>query len=185
MSPTVAEAPSLQPAAVAARIREYRSETGGFAYEGLRWPVDRVPVSSSFGPRRGGFHKGVDLDTDYGAEVRAAHDGTVTFAGRMSGYGRLVEITDADGVITRYAHLSVFADGLSEGQEITAGEPIGQVGTSGYATGSHLHFELEIAGDVVDPMDYLAPGQEVAVDPHPIFRMRERSPEPEPVSDPS
>ena len=129
----------------------------GIAVQGdvLLSPVSDAPVSSHFGPRWGRFHAGVDFDADYGAPVVAAQRGTVMFAGRRSGYGRLVEIRHANGDLTRYAHLSQFTDDLEEGLQVEAGEQIGNVGASGRVTGAHLHFELHINDEAVDPVEYL------------------------------
>ena len=121
----------------------------------LLTPVTDAPVSSPFGPRWGRFHAGVDFDADYGAPVVAAQRGTVVFAGRRGGYGRLVEIRHVNGDVTRYAHLSQFTDDLEEGLKVDAGEQIGNVGASGRVTGAHLHFELHIEDEAVDPVEHL------------------------------
>ncbi len=121
----------------------------------LLTPVSDAPVSSPFGPRWGRFHAGVDFDADYGAPVMAAQRGTVVFAGRRGGYGRLVEIRHVNGDVTRYAHLSQFTDDLEEGLKVDAGEQIGNVGASGRVTGAHLHFELHIEDEAVDPVEHL------------------------------
>ncbi len=121
----------------------------------LMMPVNDAPVSSHFGPRWGRFHAGVDFDADYGAPVVAAQRGTVVFAGRRGGYGRLVEIRHVNGDVTRYAHLSQFTDDLEEGLKVDAGEQIGNVGASGRVTGAHLHFELHINDEAVDPVEHI------------------------------
>ena len=127
----------------------------------LRRPVaGPLDVTSGFGARRDPFygrlalHTGVDLREEYGSLVRAVAAGTVTIAGPESGYGMLVEIDHGNGYSTRYAHLSTLS--VAVGQKVGAGAQIGQVGTSGRSTGPHLHYEVRIAGEPVDPARYLA-----------------------------
>lgn len=126
----------------------------------LRRPVDgQLEVTSSFGARRDPFygrlalHTGIDLREDYGSAVRAVAAGTVTIAGPESGYGTLVEIDHGNGYATRYAHLSVAS--VAVGEKVGAGAAVGQVGTTGRSTGPHLHYEVRIAGEPVDPARYL------------------------------
>ncbi len=126
----------------------------------LRQPVEgQLDVTSGFGARRDPFygrlalHTGIDLRESYGSAVRAVAAGTVTIAGPESGYGTLVEIDHGNGYTTRYAHLSTVA--VTVGQKVGAGVVIGQVGTSGRSTGPHLHYEVRIAGEPVDPARYL------------------------------
>jgi murein DD-endopeptidase MepM/ murein hydrolase activator NlpD len=102
------------------------------------------------------YHSGADLIAPYGSPVRAAEAGTVIFAGRYFGYGNMVDIQHPDGLVTRYAHLSVFAKGLHAGNSVSLGETIGNIGTTGHAHGAHLHFEVRINGRAVDPAPYLA-----------------------------
>ena len=126
----------------------------------LRQPVaGQLDVTSGFGVRRDPFygrlalHTGIDLREDYGSAVQAVAAGTVTIAGPESGYGTLVEIDHGNGYATRYAHLSTVS--VTIGQKVGAGAVIGQVGTSGRSTGPHLHYEVRIAGEPVDPARYL------------------------------
>jgi murein DD-endopeptidase MepM/ murein hydrolase activator NlpD len=95
------------------------------------------------------FHRGVDLRATYGTEVPAASGGTVVSAGERGTYGNLVVIRDEQGVETRYAHLS--ATLVKEGDVIEPGTPIGRVGSSGRSTAPHLHFEVLVNGERVDP----------------------------------
>ena len=104
-------------------------------------------------------HSGVDLTAPYGSPVRAAAAGSVIFAGRYFGYGNMIDIRLPDGSVTRYAHLSKFANGLRVGTDVGLGENIGAIGTSGYAHGAHLHFEVRIDGRAVDPEPFLALAQ--------------------------
>jgi murein DD-endopeptidase MepM/ murein hydrolase activator NlpD len=98
-------------------------------------------------------HPGFDLAAPTGTTVDAAAAGTVTHAGPAGTYGNLIVIKHADGVETRYAHLS--ATSVKEGQQVQAGQPIGAVGTTGYSTGPHLHFEVRKDGQPVDPAPLL------------------------------
>ncbi len=104
-------------------------------------------------------HSGVDLTAPYGSPVRAAVGGTVIFAGTYFGYGNMIDIRDTSGLVTRYGHLSRFAKGLRPGTDVTMGEQIGAIGTSGYAHGPHLHFEVRVNGRAVDPEPFLALAQ--------------------------
>jgi len=122
------------------------------------WPVVG-PVTSSFGERQdpfngeGAFHAGIDISSTFGTPVRATADGTVEMADRASGYGREIVIDHGYGVKTVYGHLSGFA--VTDGQEVTRGQIIGYVGTSGRSTGPHLHYEVRIRNTPVNPHKYL------------------------------
>jgi murein DD-endopeptidase MepM/ murein hydrolase activator NlpD len=96
-------------------------------------------------------HAGVDFSAAYGTPVRATADGIVTRAGRDGGYGNLVELRHANGIRTRYGHLSGFARGLRLGGRATQGETIGFVGSTGLSTGPHLHYEFLINGRPANP----------------------------------
>jgi murein DD-endopeptidase MepM/ murein hydrolase activator NlpD len=122
------------------------------------WPVVG-PVTSSFGERQdpfngeGAFHAGIDISSTFGEPVRATADGTVEMADRASGYGREIVIDHGFGIKTVYGHLSGFA--VTEGQQITRGQVIGYVGTSGRSTGPHLHYEVRVRNTPVNPHKYL------------------------------
>lgn len=113
------------------------------------------PISSGFGWRQdpftgeSRFHKGVDLAIAYGRDVTAAAGGTVSFAGVQGGYGQTVVVDHAGGRQTRYAHLSEPL--VRAGDVVAAGQLLGRSGSSGRATGPHLHFELLVDGRPVDP----------------------------------
>ena len=118
---------------------------------GLVWPVSGV-LTSGFGYRWGRLHAGIDISAPAGTPVRAAASGTVIYAGWMGGYGNLVVIDHGGGLATAYAHLSAIwigSGGVSQGQGI------GAVGCTGSCTGNHLHFEVRVNGQPVDPMGYL------------------------------
>lgn len=122
------------------------------------WPV-MGPITGSFGERidpfngEGAFHAGVDISAHYGQPVLAPADGTVSYAGNYNGYGRMIEIDHANGIVTRYGHLSGFA--VADGQSVHRGQVIGYVGMSGRSTGAHLHYEVRIHDTPVNPHKYL------------------------------
>jgi murein DD-endopeptidase MepM/ murein hydrolase activator NlpD len=117
-------------------------------------------LRSTFGPRLHPIlgvvrlHAGVDWAAPPGTPVKAAFEGTVESAGVNKGFGNLIVIAHANGMTTYYAHLSGFAEGLNAGKKVASGELIGYVGSTGLSTGPHLHFELHVAGEPVDPLTY-------------------------------
>jgi murein DD-endopeptidase MepM/ murein hydrolase activator NlpD len=111
------------------------------------------PLSSTFGPRWGTFHYGIDIAAGYGASVRAAHAGTVITAGWYGGYGNAVIIDHGNGLTTRYGHNSQVL--VHVGQKVKAGDLISKVGSTGDSTGPHLHFEVRMDGVAVNPMPFL------------------------------
>jgi len=124
----------------------------------LKAPVQFSRISSVFNPRRKHpvlnrirAHRGVDYAAPTGTPVRAAGAGRVQFRGVKGGFGNVVELAHAGKVVTRYGHLSRFAKGLGQGERIEQGEVIGYVGSTGLATGPHLHFEYIERGVYVDP----------------------------------
>jgi murein DD-endopeptidase MepM/ murein hydrolase activator NlpD len=147
--------------------------TAGLALPGIPLPsinptpvpdLDTVPVadgilSSTFGTRRDPIHRrhkhhaGVDFSADRGTAVLAAASGLVIEAERKGGYGRMVSIDHGAGFVTRYAHLSSIM--VREGEHVPAGARIGKVGSTGRATGPHLHFELRVHGHAIDPLPSL------------------------------
>jgi murein DD-endopeptidase MepM/ murein hydrolase activator NlpD len=120
--------------------------------DALRWPL-KGRISSTYGPRWGRFHRGIDIAGRRGQTVRAAAGGLVSFAGRLRGYGKLVVLTHR-GYRTYYAHLSRIK--VRRGHWLPAGTPVGTVGATGNATGPHLHFEIRLAGGrSTDPLTWL------------------------------
>ncbi len=97
-------------------------------------------------------HKGVDFAAPVGTRVRSAADGVIEFIGQQRGYGNVVILKHAKEQSTLYAHLQDFADGLKLGSKVDQGDIIGTVGMTGWSTGPHLHYELRVAGEHVDPM---------------------------------
>lgn len=124
----------------------------------MTYPSD-APTSSPFGwrihPILGyrRFHAGLDFAASYGSTIRAADSGTVIFAGWYGGYGRAVIINHGNGVTTLYGHTSELY--VTEGQAVQRGQAIAAVGSTGFSTGPHLHFEVRRNGTPVDPANYL------------------------------
>jgi len=129
----------------------------------LRTPVDFTRISSKFGERfhpvlnRMRAHHGVDYAAPTGTPIKAAGDGKVTFIGKKGGYGNTVEIQHAGRYSTVYAHLKNFKRGLRSGDRILQGDVIGYVGSSGLATGPHLHYEFRINGIHRNPLTVKLP----------------------------
>lgn len=126
------------------------------------WAAPAVgPLTSLYGPRVNpvtgvsGFHYGIDVGAACNAPIYAANSGTVVFAGASSGYGNLIEIDHGSGIHTRYGHM--YNDGVlvKVGDQVSAGQQIGKVGSNGNSTGCHLHFEVLMNGQHVDPKAFL------------------------------
>ena len=121
----------------------------------LEWPADGT-LTDGFGPRWGRMHLGLDVGILQSLELRAATSGTVTAAGRITGYegyGNVVAIDAGSGRSLLYAHLS--QPSVVPGQWLEAGARVGRAGCTGSCTGTHLHFELRENGVPVDPAPYL------------------------------
>lgn len=122
------------------------------------WPT-RGWLTSDFGPRRrplrGGttFHKGIDIAAKPGTPIVSPGDGIVTYSGYKSGLGKAIMVDHGYGVVTIYGHNS--ENFVNEGDRVKRGEVIGSVGRTGLATGSHLHYQIEVDGVPVDPMRYI------------------------------
>jgi murein DD-endopeptidase MepM/ murein hydrolase activator NlpD len=127
---TIAALPSLNP-------------VDGSISAGYGWRVNPWPE----------FHKGLDLAADYGTPVRAAADGIVRSTGWDGGFGNKVDIDHENGYHTWYAHLSRFA--VAPGRHVRKGEIIAYVGATGEATGPHLHYQVMLGGQAIDPYPYL------------------------------
>jgi murein DD-endopeptidase MepM/ murein hydrolase activator NlpD len=102
------------------------------------------------------FHSGTDFRGKPGTPVVAAGDGVVTFSGRMGGYGNMVEIDHGNGLATRYGHMSEVL--VEEGQDVEPGAVLGRIGSTGRSTGPHLHYEVRVDGEPVDPTRFLRAG---------------------------
>ena len=124
----------------------------------LGWPVSGE-ITSPYGYRTHPiwgttiYHSGIDIGVDEGTPVHAADGGTVVWSGWMGGYGYAVVIDHGNGMSTLYAHNSEVA--VSEGQDVGKGQVVAYAGSTGNSTGPHVHFEVRISGDPVDPMGYL------------------------------
>lgn len=134
----------------------------------LRTPLEFSRISSGFGgrvhpiSRNWKQHKGTDFAAPNGTAVRAASDGTVKMAGKgagkgYTGYGNVVELEHRNGITTLYGHLSGFAAGVKNGTKVKQGDVIGYVGSTGWSTGPHLHYEFRVKGEHVNPMTVALP----------------------------
>lgn len=128
-------------------------------------PAPGQKVSSGFGKRRdpilgrSAFHAGIDFRAPTGTPIRAPADGTVAKAGRSGGYGKMVELRHGNGLTTRFAHLSSIA--VKRGQKVQLGALIGKSGNTGRSTGPHLHYEIRVNGEAVNPKRYLQAGSKL------------------------
>ncbi|MDS1030598.1 peptidoglycan DD-metalloendopeptidase family protein [Bacillota bacterium LX-D] len=151
---------------IQARLRASRysggSQQNNFTYSGgrLAWPLPGYSrISSDYGYRihpvlkNRKKHTGIDIPAPTGAKVIAAEDGTVIFVGRLGAYGNAVIIQHTDSLTTMYPHLSAYI--VSEGEKVKRGQQVGRVGSTGLSTGPHLHFEVRVNGDDVNPWSYL------------------------------
>lgn len=133
----------------------------------LRRPLaGRLEITSGYGPRidpflgRMALHAGMDIREEPGAPVRATAGGKVVSAGWSGGYGNMVEIEHENDLSTRYGHLSMIT--VAEGQYVSPGTVLGRVGSTGRSTGPHLHYEVRIDGEAVDPGRFLRASDRVA-----------------------
>ncbi len=130
----------------------------------------RLQISSGFGgrfhPSLGIYraHRGIDIPGPRGAMIQATESGVVTHAGWMGGYGNLVEINHGNGLTSRYGHLERFTTAL--GAYVQRGEAIGNMGSTGQSTGTHLHFEVRSGGVAIDPIRYLSTGISIVAKAH-------------------
>lgn len=146
------------------------ASSGSGSYNGIMaWPVPGFGrIASNFGWRihpifgTRKMHTGIDIGRNLdppqsidGADIVAAGSGTVIYAGYRGGYGNTVMIDHGDGVVTLYAHQPSGGIAVSVGQSVSKGDVIGHVGSTGYSTGPHLHFEVRVNGSPVNPMGYL------------------------------
>jgi len=162
----VEEANALQAvsAALAAKIQAAArsapatsSGSGTPSASGFIWPVNG-PITSPFGSRCLGngdcsFHPVIDIAVPAGTAIKAAAGGTVIYAGWLGGYGNLTVIDHGNGLATAYGHQSSI--GVANGASVAQGQVIGYVGCTGYCFGAHLHFEVRVNGEPVNPLNYL------------------------------
>jgi murein DD-endopeptidase MepM/ murein hydrolase activator NlpD len=122
-------------------------------------PLTSYRITSPFGVRadpendRAGFHTGLDMAAPYDSPVYATAPGVVTFAGYRDDYGKIVEIDHGNGIATRYAHLHAFT--VSVGEHVGVHQQIGYLGSTGRATGPHVHYEVVVNGEPQDPEKFL------------------------------
>jgi murein DD-endopeptidase MepM/ murein hydrolase activator NlpD len=146
----------LVPVALLAVIAATCSPNGGTVIPNIRCPVDGSTYTDSFGPRGSGFHYGIDMLAPTGRTIWAVKAGSVHYTLESAG-GLVVYLSAVDGNVYYYAHMSAI---LGDGDRgVGQGDPIGQVGQTGNATGPHLHFEIRLGG---------VNGQRV--DPYPTLR---------------
>jgi murein DD-endopeptidase MepM/ murein hydrolase activator NlpD len=123
----------------------------------LKSPVEFSRISSGFSMRvhpisgQWKAHKGIDFPAPTGTPIRASGDGVIDFAGTQNGYGNFVTIKHWANYTTAYAHMSRFAPGIKKGSKVSQGDVIGYVGTTGWSTGAHLHYEFRVGGEAKDP----------------------------------
>ena len=122
-------------------------------------PAAITAMTSNFGYRRdpftgeGAMHSGIDFHGPSGTPILAASDGRISFAGTKGGYGNCIEITHSGGIVTRYAHMRRLIARI--GQKVARGQEIGEMGSTGRSTGTHLHFEVRLNGQAVNPAKFL------------------------------
>lgn len=140
-------------------VVDYYDQGGNSAKKFLvRKPISEGEFSSGFGSRRHpvlGYvrqHTGVDWAAPRGVPIMAAGDGVIETIGNSSGYGNFILIKHANGYETGYGHQSAFAKGMAQGVRVRQGQIIGYVGSTGLSTGPHVHFEIRINGNFVDPL---------------------------------
>ena len=140
-------------------LHDHIQSLGNFTHTGNTADPSGFPstgdISSPYGLRWGGtdFHPGIDIADDYGTPIHATADGIVTFAGWAGGYGNMVDIEHAGGISTRYGHAEALA--VQVGQPVKKGQIIAYMGSTGYSTGPHLHYEVRIHGEAVNPISYM------------------------------
>ncbi|MCA6572523.1 MAG: peptidoglycan DD-metalloendopeptidase family protein [Pseudanabaena sp.] len=148
-SGVIPELPQLTARAYLPDVNDYGLSTG------FIWPADGI-FTSGFGWRWGRIHAGIDIAAPIGTPILAAASGVVEYANwNDGGYGNMIDIRHADGTITRYAHMNDLY--VKEGQTVSQGQTIGSMGSTGFSTGPHLHFEIRPnGGSAIDPMTFLA-----------------------------
>ncbi|HSD66450.1 MAG TPA: LysM peptidoglycan-binding domain-containing M23 family metallopeptidase [Vicinamibacteria bacterium] len=148
---------SQEPASLAEITLGRPPGTGGVVFA---WPVSGE-VNSPFGPRRLGWHGGIDIAAERGTPVRAAAPGLVVMSGWEARYGRVVKIWHVEGLMTVYAHNH--ENYVRVGDWVERGQILGTVGATGRATAPHVHFEIRLDGKKYDPLFWLPPAGPVGV----------------------
>ena len=127
-------------------------EKGEAERNGFIWPLNGA-IASPFGPRRAGFHDGVDIAADEGTPIRAVEDGDVVFSNQLRGYGNIIIVRHPRGFASVYSHNR--KNFVREGQKVSKGDVIGEVGSTGRVSAPHLHFEIRKNNVARNPLDYL------------------------------
>ncbi|HEY1504219.1 MAG TPA: peptidoglycan DD-metalloendopeptidase family protein [Stellaceae bacterium] len=131
----------------------------------LASPLNQYQLGSDYGARvdpinhKESFHPGLDMDAPYRTSVYSTGAGTVIFTGNMDSYGKVVEIDHGHGIVTRYAHLHRIL--VAKGQKVGLHTPIAELGSTGRSTGPHLHYEVRVEGQTVDPAKFMQAGKNV------------------------
>jgi len=152
------------------RVNVARADASALSNTLLKVPLRKpmtgdIDESSPFGIRtdpivhEAAMHTGIDFRGDTGDPIHATASGTVTIAGWSGGYGKMVEIDHGNGVATRYGHLSQID--VDVGDTVRSGQTVGKLGSTGRSTGPHLHYEVRVKGEVVDPQKFLDAGERI------------------------
>ncbi|NES12718.1 MULTISPECIES: M23 family metallopeptidase [Micromonospora] len=134
--------------------RDSRTDKASTEQDVWLLPLHGYDFNSPYGMRWGKLHTGIDLVAPEGTPYLAVHDGTVTKAGWFGGYGYAVIVQHPDGSEAIYGHSSAVT--VKEGQQVKAGDQLGLVGNTGHSYGSHLHLEIHVDGQPLDPVPFLA-----------------------------
>lgn len=141
-------------------IKASTSADSKYSGTAMTWPVPSSQrITSEYGNRYhpilhvNKFHSGIDIGASEGSQILAANDGMVIFSGVKGGYGNCVMIDHGGGIVTLYGHCSKLL--VSEGQNVTKGQNIALVGSTGQSTGPHCHFEVRVNGSTTNPLNYL------------------------------
>jgi murein DD-endopeptidase MepM/ murein hydrolase activator NlpD len=149
------------------RVDIYNARGESVRKELLRTPLDIVRITSKFGMRKhpilgySKMHKGVDFAASTGTPIFAAGDGVIVKRGKQRGYGNYIQIKHNSKYATAYAHMSRFAKGLKQGSKVHQGDVIGYVGSTGMATGPHLHYEVLVDGKQINPTSVKLAGRKL------------------------
>lgn len=143
---------------ILAGVDECTVETGvsydmSAEYEKLQMPADDINITSDYGPRWGRMHNGTDFALSTGETIYAADDGIVYCSSYCGGFGNIVKIDHGNGMQTYYAHCSELL--VANGEEVAAGQPVALAGSTGNSTGPHLHFEVIVNGNNMNPREFL------------------------------
>ena len=164
-SGTLPDNDTLRANEILARLEEFDLYRIALQRVPFAMPVQGARSTSGFGMRRhpisgrSAMHTGHDFAGSRGTPITATADGTVIFAGRQSGYGNIVIIQHDFGLRTRYAHLNRIR--VSEGERVSRGDRVGDMGSTGASTGVHLHYEIRVGDRPIDPMTYIRAGRHV------------------------